>query len=173
MDDAMADRSKYEEWIDAVTGGPLGAWDLQFSQFAIRDLFRALFSEHDKMEQQVKDMLKDDDDTGDWYVDRAQSLAFMDVACSQAKVGAVAPLTETLFRRVTEKLSRKYPKPTGAGAHHRASLADEDFWNPAVLAIEGGGSQHTRWLPTVIESSWVKRKDPGNLLAADRSAFRL
>jgi hypothetical protein len=141
----MSEPSSNTEWFDQVGGGSLGWWDLAFSLWTVQDFLRVLRAERDRLREAVEQsLLKHNAD--DIYADRAHSLTFMELACSQAAVGAVAPLAETLLRKVAGRLRGQYSKPTQPNAHHRTHLEDDDFWNPALLARKDGNEPTTNLL---------------------------
>ncbi|MCC7085609.1 MAG: hypothetical protein IT427_11460 [Pirellulales bacterium] len=106
---------------------------MAFTLCVIQDLLKVLRAERERLSTVVEQSLAWDE-TGEQYADCSQSLAFMEVACSQAEIGAVASLAETLMHRIAARLRQHFTKPSGANAHHRSNLSDDDFWNPSLLA---------------------------------------
>lgn len=126
-----------DNWFQQVSGGPLGAFDLTYSLWAIQDFLGIIHAERERLAENLEAQ-PDSDDSGDLYADRAHSLAFVEVACSQAAVGAIAPLAEAVMKRSANRLREKFEKPLDANSHHRAHLPDDKFWNPSLL--EKGGN---------------------------------
>jgi len=152
-----------EAW-DCVTGGPLGYWKLELAFDATRSLLEETFSWRNRLNPNA---LRDDPHFyGEAWPDVCTTHAFADQACSQAAVGAFAPLVESLGKSFAKALRVRY----AAGrlkvherdrAHHRWRLTEDDFWDPTVKREDVELSQN-------VED---ERKDDGYENTKERSFF--
>lgn len=127
--------SSYElDWFDRISGGALGRWSLADSREALSSLAAVLFERLEGLEKQFG-RLECETESGSDVNEAARNLMLDQAATSQAVVGLLAPLAETLIHRSGDAFRRLSPslKPSATTDNSRADLSDDQFWDVSLV----------------------------------------
>jgi hypothetical protein len=169
-----------DEWESSFGIGPLNEWSLDGLKDAFKNVAYQLCDRIGELERKLVNWDSSADESGDKWADACQSLEFEEVARTQAFIGLLAPLMETLihhstsaFRQQMEALEPKNRITTGTNADNRTAFDEGQFWDACMVYQGRGNDRRFKASKDIVDGFQQILESIGHQSAVPQSSWNL